>query len=108
MINKDIQNVVVVNRSRPSKDNLAGNIVNEILFQNRDNLMNHVNNQREQRRQNARNRSNDTINEDYQNHEDNNLYRFNNIFINIIQFSFINLFLKFFLIILVKILYLKV
>ena len=26
-INKDIQNVVVVNRSRPSKDNLAGNII---------------------------------------------------------------------------------
>lgn len=30
-INKDIQNVVVVNRSRPSKDNLAGNIVEGLI-----------------------------------------------------------------------------
>lgn len=30
-INKDIQNVVVVNRSRPSKDNLAGNIIEGLI-----------------------------------------------------------------------------
>ena len=30
-INKDIQNVVVVNRSRPSKDNLVGNIVEGLI-----------------------------------------------------------------------------
>ncbi len=30
-INKDIQNVVVVNRSRPSKDNLAGNIIEGLM-----------------------------------------------------------------------------
>jgi len=30
-INKEIQNVVVVNRSRPSKDNLAGNIVEGLI-----------------------------------------------------------------------------
>jgi len=30
-IDKDIQNVVVVNRSRPSKDNLAGNIVEGLI-----------------------------------------------------------------------------
>ena len=29
-----------------------------------------------------RNNSNDTINEGFTNHQDNNLYRFNNIFIN--------------------------
>ena len=30
-ITKDIQNVVVVNRSRPSKDNLAGNIIEGLI-----------------------------------------------------------------------------
>jgi hypothetical protein len=30
-INKDIQNIVVVNRSRPSKDNLVGNIVEGLI-----------------------------------------------------------------------------
>ena len=30
-ITKDIQNVVVVNRSAPSKDNLAGNIVEGLI-----------------------------------------------------------------------------